>query len=96
MAIKVHVAGHLRDYTNKAIDQEILDAKDVFDLVLKLEARFPRIRERILDEHDRIRPFINVYVNEENVRDLDGERTKVGDGDIIYFLPSVAGGSGAR
>ena len=93
MTIKIHVAGHLRDYTSKGIDLELEGARDVLDLVLNLDAKFPNIRDRILDEHDHTRPYINVYVNEENVRDLDGERTKVRDGDIIYILPSVAGGS---
>ena len=93
LTVKVHVAGHLKDYTNDAIDLELQKVGDVFDLVLRLNTRFPRFRERILDEHDRIRPYINVYVNEESVKELQGERTKVKDGDIIYILPSVAGGS---
>ena len=95
MTIRIHVAGHLKNYTGETVDTEIQRAKDVLDVVLQLDARVPGIRDRILDEHDRTRPYINIYVNEENTRDLDFESTAVRDGDVIYILPSVAGGKGA-
>ena len=92
MTIKIHVAGHLKDYTGRSVDLEIQGAEDVLDLVSQLDERVPNIRDRILDEHDRTRPYINIYVNEEDIRDLQGESTKTRDGDVIYILPSVAGG----
>jgi molybdopterin converting factor small subunit len=88
------VAGHLKDYTGRALDLEIPGAKDVLDVVAQLDVRFPNIKDRIFDEHDRTRTYIRIYVNEEEIRDLDGESTKTKDRDVIYILPSVAGGKG--
>lgn len=94
MAIKVHVAGHLKDYTGRSVEVEIQAAKDVMDVIVQLDARVAGIKDRILDEHDRTRPYVNIFVNEENIRELDGESTVPKDGDVIYVLPSVAGGKG--
>lgn len=95
LAIRIHVAGHLKDFTGQTVDLEVQGAKDVLDVIARLDARVPSIKDRILDEHDRLRPYINIYVNEEDIRDLDGESTKTKDGDVIYILPSVAGGKGS-
>jgi len=95
LTIRIHVAGHLKDYTGRSVEIEIQGARDVLDVIMQLDARVPNIKDRILDEHDQIRRFINIFVNEENIRDLDGESTKAKDGDVIYILPSVAGGKGA-
>ena len=92
MPIKIHLAGYLKNYTRENVEVELPEARDVLDLVMKLNERFPQIRDRILDEHDRTRPYVNIYVNEENARDLQGGQTRVNDGDVIYILPSVAGG----
>jgi MoaD family protein len=90
--MKVHIAGHLRDYLSSAVELDVNSAADVLELIEKLDARFPKFRDRILDEHGETRQYINIFVNEENTRDLDGERTKLRDEDVIYILPSVAGG----
>ena len=94
MTIRIHVAGHLKDYTGRAVELEIRGAKDISDVIAQLDERVPSIKDRIFDEHDRTRPYINIYVNEEDIRGLDGESTKTKDGDVIYILPSVAGGKG--
>ena len=95
MSIKIHVAGHLKDYTGQSVDLELQGAKDVLDIISQLDAKFPGIRDRVLDEHDRTRRYVNIYVNEEDIRGFEGEATKTKDGDVIYILPSVAGGKGA-
>jgi MoaD family protein len=92
LTIKIHVAGHLKDYTGRSVELEIRGAKDILEVIAQLDARVPNIKDRIFDEHDRTRPYINIYVNEEDIRDLQGESTKTKDGDVIYILPSVAGG----
>jgi molybdopterin synthase sulfur carrier subunit len=92
MTIRIHVAGHLKDYTGKSVEVEIQAARDVLDVIMQLDAKVPGIKDRILDEHDRTRTYINIFVNEENIKDLDGESTNAKDGDVIYILPSVAGG----
>jgi len=94
LTIRVHVAGHLKDYTGRSVEVAIQGAKDIQDVVTQLDEMVPNIKDRIFDEHDRTRPYINIYVNEEDIRGLDGESTKTKDGDVIYILPSVAGGKG--
>lgn len=94
MTIRIHVAGHLKDYTAHSVDLEIHGAKDVLDVIAQLDAKFPSLRDRVLDEHDKTRRYVNIYINEEDIRGLDGEATKIRDGDVIYILPSVAGGKG--
>jgi len=90
--MKVHIAGHLRDYMSGAVEVEVGRVSDVEQLIEKLDARFPKFKDRILDEHGETRQYINIFVNEDNSRDLDGERTKLKDEDVIYILPNVAGG----
>ncbi len=92
MTIRIHVAGYLKDYTGRSVDLEIKSAVDILDVVNQLDARHPGIKDRVLDEHEKTRVYVNIFVNEENIRDLGGESTKAKDGDVIYILPSVAGG----
>lgn len=58
-----------------------------------LEVSFPGIRERMLDESGEMRRFVNVYVNGEDVRFMDGLQTAIKDGDELSIVPAVAGGS---
>ena len=53
---------------------------------------FPGIEDRILDDQGETRPFVNIFVNGENIRDGAKENTKLNEGDIVHILPSVAGG----
>ena len=61
------------------------------DLIADLESSFPGIRERIVDDAG-LRRFVNVYLNDEDVRFLDGIDTTLSDGDVVTILPAVAGG----
>ena len=92
MTVRVRIGGHLRSFASAPTEVEIEGAKDVADLVRRLDARFPGFKDRVFDEREVTRIYINIFLNEENVRDLAGERTKLGSGDVIYILPSVAGG----
>lgn len=53
----------------------------------------PALRERLRDEHGRLREHLSVYVNKDDVRFLEGEATPVRDGDVIHVIPAVSGGS---
>jgi molybdopterin synthase sulfur carrier subunit len=64
----------------------------VADLVDDLERQFPGLRERLTDEGGELRRFINVYVNQEDVRFLQGPATAVKDGDEVSVVPAIAGG----
>jgi sulfur-carrier protein len=88
----VHISGHLKDYTGKTRDLELPDAFSVATLVQNLDAIFPGIKQRILDDQDRTREYVNIFVNGNSIRDYDGESTKLKAGDRVHILPSVAGG----
>ena len=92
MTIKIHVAGHLKDYTGKNRDFEIPDEDNVSTVISYLEGMFPGIKHRILDDQDRTREYVNIFVNGENIRDRENENTRLKAGDQILILPSVAGG----
>jgi molybdopterin synthase sulfur carrier subunit len=90
MAVEVRIPTILRTYTGgaKAVDGQGTTLSEVIESV---EAGNPGIKERLIDDGD-LRRFINVYVNDEDVRFLDGLATPVGDGDVVVVLPAVAGG----
>ena len=90
MAVEVRIPTILRPYTEGAKvvqgDGATIDA-----LLIDLNGRHPGLRDRLVDEAG-LRRFINVYLNDEDVRFLDGLGTALADGDSITILPAVAGG----
>ena len=68
------------------------EGASVLDLLTDLEGRFPGIRERLCDESGRLRRFVNVYVNNEDIRFQDNEQTSLKDGDEVSIIPAIAGG----
>ena len=60
-----------------------------------LTSRYPQLRRHLYDDRGRLRGFVNVFLNEEDVRDLEGEATPVAPGDTLTILPSIAGGAAA-
>ncbi|WP_395570942.1 MoaD/ThiS family protein [Streptomyces sp. BK79] len=90
MAIEVRIPTILRQYTDgqKAVEGS---GDTLAQLFADLETRHPGIQARIVDG-DQLRRFVNVYLNDEDVRFLDGIDTKLTDGDSITILPAVAGG----
>jgi sulfur-carrier protein len=91
--IVVHISGHLKDYTGRKREVEVPDSvKTVLGLVTNLDQEFPGVKDRILDDQERTRPFVNIFVNGENIREGEAERTMLKDGDRVHILPSVAGG----
>ncbi|MFD7918425.1 MoaD/ThiS family protein [Streptomyces sp. NPDC059740] len=93
MAIEVRIPTILRTHTDgqKSVEGS---GDTLADLFADLESRHPGIRDRLV-EGDQLRRFVNVYLNDEDVRFLDGISTKLTDGDNVTILPAVAGGSGA-
>ncbi|CAM5629129.1 MoaD/ThiS family protein [Streptomyces avidinii] len=94
MAIEVRIPTILRTYTEgeKAVSGE---GATLADLFADLETRHKGIRERLIDQAagGQLRRFVNVYLNDEDVRFLDGISTALKDGDSVTILPAVAGGS---
>ncbi|MGP3950131.1 MoaD/ThiS family protein [Streptomyces sp. 7N604] len=92
MAIEVRIPTILRTYTDgqKAVEG---GGATIDELFTDLESRHAGIRERLVDGGE-LRRFVNVYLNDEDVRFLDGIKTKLADGDSVTILPAVAGGAG--
>jgi molybdopterin converting factor small subunit len=100
MAIEVRIPTILRSYTDGA---KVTEGKGetLAELFADLDMRHPGLRERLVDgdtdgstENPSLRRFVNVYLNDEDVRFLGGLATPVADGDVVTILPAVAGGSG--
>ena len=92
MPVKVHVTRMLVRHLNTS-PEFTADARDLGELLDVLEKRHEGFRDSICDEAGRIRIYVNVFVNGENVRNEDEPlSTPLGDGDEIYILASVAGG----
>ena len=91
MSAKVRIPTPLRKLTN---NEELVEvtAKTVGGAISELQARFPGIKERLLDENGTVRRFVNVYVNEEDIRFLQNQDTPVKSGDEISIIPAIAGG----
>lgn len=90
MAIEVRVPTILRNYTGgeKAVTAQ---GGSLSEVIENLETNHPGIKERLVDDGD-LRRFVNVYVNDEDVRFTGGLDTDVSDGDAVVILPAVAGG----
>ena len=90
MAVEVRIPTILRSYTDGA---KVAEGKgDTLDeLFSDLDGRHSGLRERLVDG-DGLRRFVNVYLNDEDVRFLGGLATPVADGDVVTILPAVAGG----
>jgi MoaD family protein len=91
MAIQVLIPTPLQKFTNDEASVS-LEAGTVGALVEALEARFPGIQARLCDESGKLRRFLNIYVNSEDIRFLDNEATALNDGDEVSIVPAVAGG----
>ncbi len=91
MAVKVLIPTPLQKFTNNAASLEV-DGGTIYDLIDALESNFPGIKARICDESGQVRRFLNLYVNEEDIRFLDGADTVLKDGDEVSIVPAVAGG----
>ena len=91
MPIQVRIPTPLRKLTN---NEELVTvaAGTVGAAIAELQSRFPGIKERLLDEQGAVRRFVNVYVNEEDIRFLQNQQTPLKDGDEISIIPAIAGG----
>lgn len=91
MAIDVRIPTILRPYTGgeRAVDGT---GASVIAVIDDLEKRFAGIKERLVDETGDVRRFVNIYVNDEDIRFTGGLDTTVADGATIVILPAVAGG----
>ncbi len=92
MAVTVRIPTPLRKLTNDLPEIEV-SGSDIENIIDNLEANYSGIKERICDESGNVRRFVNIYLNDEDIRFLDGKSTVVTDGDEISIIPAIAGGS---
>jgi molybdopterin synthase sulfur carrier subunit len=90
--IKVRIPTPLRPMTGGKSEVE-LTGNTVSEIIDNLGSAHPGIKERVYDEQGEIRRFINIYVNEEDIRFLTGKDTPLKDGDEVSIIPAIAGGS---
>lgn len=91
MPVKVRIPTPLRKLTHD-LDLVEVSPGTVASAITELQAQFPGIAERLIDEAGEVRRFVNMYVNEEDIRFLDNQATPIKDGDEISIIPAIAGG----
>ena len=91
MPVKVHVPSPLRKLTNNQAEVEI-QAGTVSEMVDNLDGAYPGIKEKLVDDAGQIRRYVNIYVNDEDIRFLNGSDTQLNEGDSISIVPAIAGG----
>jgi molybdopterin converting factor small subunit len=89
---KIHIPTPLRQYAGKQAAVEV-KAGTVGDALNDLIAQHPDLRRHLYTDDGKLRAFVNVYLNDEDIRYLQKEATAVGDSDNISIVPSIAGGS---
>ena len=89
--VKVRIPTPLRPLTGGKGEVET-HASDILSLIDSLNGQFPGLKSRICDDSGEIRRFVNIYLNEEDIRFMEGKNTLLKDGDQISIVPAIAGG----
>ena len=92
MPVRVLIPTPLQRLTDNHAEV-LVDGGDVRQVIANLEAKFPGVKARLCDENGALRRFVNIYINEEDIRFLQGEVTSLKDGDEVSIVPAIAGGS---
>ena len=91
MSVIVRIPTPLRRLTQNLAEVET-EGANIEGIIENLEASYPGMKERLCDEGGNIRRFVNIYLNDEDIRFLDGKATSVTDGAEISIIPAIAGG----
>jgi molybdopterin converting factor small subunit len=94
MATRILIPTPLRAYTEKK-ESVLLEGKTVGDLLTGLTAAYAPLKRHLYDDTGTLRNFVNVYVNDEDIRYLQKEQTLVSETDTVSIIPSIAGGRSA-
>jgi molybdopterin synthase sulfur carrier subunit len=92
LSVKIVLPTALARHTDgkKSFDS---DAANLAGLLAEFDTKFPALAQNVKDENGKLRRFVNVYVNDEDIRFLGGEAHPFEDGDEVMLIPSIAGGS---
>lgn len=92
MAVKVMIPTPLRAYAGKQASVD-LQANDVGEALSALTSQFGELKRHLFTDDGKLRSFVNVYVNDDDIRYLQKDKTALKDGDTISIVPSIAGGT---
>ena len=93
--IKVRIPTPLRPLT-KGQGEVDAQARTIVEMIDTLNVSHPGIKDRLCDDTGELRRFVNIYVNEEDIRFLKGKETSLKDGDEVSIVPAIAGGASCR
>ena len=91
MAVSIRIPSVLRNLTGGQETIHVM-ATTIDEALAAVEAAHPGIKARLCDETGKLRRFVNVFVGEEDIRFLDGQKTVVKDGELVDIVPAIAGG----
>lgn len=91
MPVRVLIPTPLQRLTENQAEVSV-EGGDIREVISNLEVKFPGVKARLCDEHGALRRFVNIYLNEEDIRFLKGESTPLKDGDELSIVPAIAGG----
>lgn len=91
MAVKVIIPTPLRQYTAKS-DTVMVEGGTVEEVLANLMSQYGELRRHLYTEDGKLRSFVNIYRNDEDIRYLDREKTAVRESDVVSIVPSIAGG----
>ena len=92
MAVTVHIPTPLRKLTNNQAEVEIADVASIEELIDGLENVHPGMKKRLVEDGE-IRGYVNIFVNDEDIKFIKGKETNLKDGDSVTIVPSIAGGA---
>lgn len=95
MPVTIRIPTPLRRFTGDAAKVQV-KASTVADALKTLLSQHPDLRTHLMDERGALRNFVNVYVNDQDIRSVKGEQTPVREGDVVLIVPAIAGGAGAK
>ena len=91
MGVKIVIPTPLRQYTEKR-DNVVVEGQTVEEVLRNLTAQYGELRRHLYSEDGKLRSFVNIYRNDEDIRYLEREKTPVRESDVVSIVPSIAGG----
>ncbi|OGP21821.1 MAG: molybdopterin synthase sulfur carrier subunit [Deltaproteobacteria bacterium GWA2_55_10] len=92
MAVKVRIPTPLRKLTNGS-DEVTAEGGNVAEIIEDLERNYPGLKERICEDSGKLRRFVNIYLNDEDIRFKNNMETQLGENDELSIIPAIAGGA---
>ncbi|MGD8633566.1 MAG: MoaD family protein [Anaerolineales bacterium] len=88
----IRIPTPLRSYTDGEKEIQV-SGETVGEVMQQLTRQYPSVRPHLFGDGEQLRPYVNIFLNDEDIRNLDGDQTPVREGDRLMIIPSIAGGS---